>query len=117
MFATHGAAAQAVEILERVRKTAGPSYELAFNLAGAYLLRNDPARALEQYNAALALKPDSGPALRQAAAVAEQRGVRAIALVLDACEEGRSRESGDSSGLRPVTTCGWICWTTRSPRS
>jgi cellulose synthase operon protein C len=74
LFATHGAAPQAVEILERVRKTAGPSYELAFNLAGAYLLKNDPARALEQYDAALALKPDSGPALRQAAAVAEQRG-------------------------------------------
>ena len=60
-------------LLERVR-TAGPSYELAFNLAGAYLLNNDPARALEHYDAALALKPDSVPALRQAAAVAEQRG-------------------------------------------
>jgi tetratricopeptide (TPR) repeat protein len=74
LFATHGAAPQAVKILERVRKMAGPSYELAFNLAGAYLLNDEPARALDNYDAALGLKPDSMPALRQAAAVAEQRG-------------------------------------------
>jgi tetratricopeptide (TPR) repeat protein len=74
LFATHGAAPQAIAILERIRTATRPSYELAFNLAGAYLLNNDPARALEYYDAALALKPDSGPALRQAAAVSEQRG-------------------------------------------
>jgi tetratricopeptide (TPR) repeat protein len=74
LFATHGAAPQAVAILERVREATRPSYELAFNLAGAYLLNNDPARALEYYDAALALKPDSGTALRQAAAISEQRG-------------------------------------------
>jgi tetratricopeptide (TPR) repeat protein len=74
LLATHGAAPEAITILERVRKTSGPSYELAFNLAGAYLLNDDPARALDSYDAALAIKPESAPALRQAAAVAERRG-------------------------------------------
>ena len=41
---------------------------------GRVPVNDDPARALERYDAALALKPDSVPALRQAAAVAEQRG-------------------------------------------
>jgi len=74
LLARHGAAPEAITILERVRKTSGPSYELAFNLAGAYLLNDDPARALDSYDAALAMKPASVPALRQAAAVAERRG-------------------------------------------
>ncbi len=74
LLATHGAAPEAITVLERVRETSGPSYELAFNLAGAYLLNNAPMRALESYDAALALKPESVPALRQAAAVAEGRG-------------------------------------------
>ncbi len=65
---------EAVDVLERARQTGPPSYELAFNLAGAYLLNKDPARALDAYDLALTLKPDSLPALRQAAAVAEQRG-------------------------------------------
>ena len=73
-LATQGEARPAIELLERARDGGPPSYELAFNLAGAYLLNNDPPRALETYDAALALKPDSVPALRQAAAVAEQRG-------------------------------------------
>jgi len=74
LFATHGAAAEAIAILERVRDTSSPSYELAFNLAGAYLLNGDEARALDTYDEALAAKPDSLPALRQAALVAERRG-------------------------------------------
>ncbi len=73
-LATEGDAPAAIELLERARDGGPPSYELAFNLAGAYLLNNDPTRALEHYDAALALKPDSVPALRQAAAVAEQGG-------------------------------------------
>ncbi|PYR89567.1 MAG: hypothetical protein DMF84_23970 [Acidobacteria bacterium] len=73
LFATHGAAPEAIAILERIRESS-PSYEVAFNLAGAYLLNDDPARALDNYDAALALKPDSIPALRQAATVAERRG-------------------------------------------
>jgi tetratricopeptide (TPR) repeat protein len=74
LFATHRAAPEAIAILERARETGAASYELAFNLAGAYLLNDDPARALDTYDAALALKPDSVPALRQAAGVAERHG-------------------------------------------
>jgi tetratricopeptide (TPR) repeat protein len=74
LFATHGAGPEAVRILERVRETSSPSYDLAFNLAGAYLVNDDPVRALDAYDAALALKPDSMPALRQAAMLAEGRG-------------------------------------------
>jgi tetratricopeptide (TPR) repeat protein len=74
LLATHGAAPEAVRILERVRETGSPSYDLAFNLAGAYLVNDDSARALDSYDAALALKPDSMPALRQAAILAERRG-------------------------------------------
>ena len=74
LLAREGAAAAAVSVLERARQTGPVSHELEFNLAGAYLLNKDPARALSSYDAALALKPDSLPALRQAAAVAEGRG-------------------------------------------
>ncbi len=74
LYATHGAGPEAVAIFEHVRAAGNTSYELAFNLAGAYLVADDPARALENYDAALALKPGSVPALRQAALVAEQRG-------------------------------------------
>jgi len=74
LFATNGAAPEAVAILERVRDKGKPSYELAFNLAGAYLVKGDEARALDTYDEALAAKPDSLPALRQAALVAERRG-------------------------------------------
>jgi len=47
LLATHGVAPQAVAILERARARDGASFELSFNLAGAYLLNDDPARALE----------------------------------------------------------------------
>ena len=66
--------AEAIEILERVKRTSPPSYELAFNLAGVYLLKNDPVAALESYDQALVLNPTSVPALRQAAGIAEQQG-------------------------------------------
>jgi tetratricopeptide (TPR) repeat protein len=74
LFATHGVAPQALAILEQARDAGGPSFELSFNLAGAYLLNHDPERALEAYDAALALKPESVPTLQQAAMVAERRG-------------------------------------------
>jgi protein O-GlcNAc transferase len=74
MLATEGRATDAIEILERAGRTGAPSFELAFNLAGAYLVNNEPARALEAYDRALALKPDSLPALRQAAMIAERQG-------------------------------------------
>jgi tetratricopeptide (TPR) repeat protein len=74
LFATHGAAPEAIRILERARQAGNSSYDLAFNLAGAYLLNDDPARALDTYDAALTLAPYAVPALRQAAAIAERRG-------------------------------------------
>jgi tetratricopeptide (TPR) repeat protein len=74
LLATEGLAAPAVEVLAGASRRAAPSYELAFNLAGAYLLDRQPARALEAYDVALGLRPDSVPALLQAAAVAERQG-------------------------------------------
>jgi protein O-GlcNAc transferase len=74
LLATEGRATEAIDIFERAGKTGAPSFELAFNLAGAYLLNKAPARALEAYDRALALKPDSLPALRQAATLAERQG-------------------------------------------
>jgi tetratricopeptide (TPR) repeat protein len=44
------------------------------NLAQVYILQRDPARALDTYDAALRIKPDALPALRQAAGIAEQQG-------------------------------------------
>jgi tetratricopeptide (TPR) repeat protein len=44
------------------------------NLAQVYVLQRDPARALETYDAALRVRPDTMAALRQAAGVAEQHG-------------------------------------------
>jgi tetratricopeptide (TPR) repeat protein len=44
------------------------------NLAQVYVLQRDPSRALETYDAALRIKPDALPALRQAAGIAEQQG-------------------------------------------
>jgi tetratricopeptide (TPR) repeat protein len=69
-----GGVAEAIDVLERASKASAPSYELAFNLAGAYLMNKEPTRALEAYDLALNLEPDSLPALRQAAAVAERQG-------------------------------------------
>jgi tetratricopeptide (TPR) repeat protein len=69
-----GAHAEAIEVLERARQAGPPSYELAFNLGSAYLLDKQSGRALDAYDAALALRPDSIQALQQAAAVAEHNG-------------------------------------------
>jgi tetratricopeptide (TPR) repeat protein len=67
-------AADAIAVLEHARQQGTPSFELAFNLAGAYLVSGDLERALETYDLALSLNAQSLPALRQAAAVAEKRG-------------------------------------------
>jgi tetratricopeptide (TPR) repeat protein len=69
-----GLVAEGIDVLERARKADPASYELAFALGGAFLVKGDPARALEAYDLALGLKPASVAALRQAAAVAERRG-------------------------------------------
>jgi tetratricopeptide (TPR) repeat protein len=69
-----GAIDEGIDVLEHAGKTGPPSYELAFNLAGAYLLKKNAARALEQYDAALSIRPDSLDALRLAAGEGERNG-------------------------------------------
>ena len=68
-----GVIPEAIDILEGVKQRESPSYELAFNLAGLYVLKKDRGRALDAYDQALTLKPDSLPALQQAAGIAEDR--------------------------------------------
>ena len=74
LLAGGGLVAEAIGILEHAQKPGPPSYELAFALGGAYLLSGDKARALEAYDLALGVKPDSVLALRQAGALAERQG-------------------------------------------
>jgi tetratricopeptide (TPR) repeat protein len=74
LLANAGCTSEATDVLEHAKQTARQSYELTFNLAGIWLLRGDLERALENYEAAAALKPDSIPAMCQAAEVAERRG-------------------------------------------
>jgi tetratricopeptide (TPR) repeat protein len=69
-----GLVAEGVEFLERARADHPSSYEVAFALGGAYLVKGDPARALDAYDLAIASMPASVAALRQAAAVAEKQG-------------------------------------------
>ena len=69
-----GAIDEGIAVLEGARTADPPSYELAFNLAGAYLMKKDAVRALEQYDAALTVRPDAVDALRLAAGVAERNG-------------------------------------------
>ena len=97
-----GLVAEGIDVLERAREADPSSYELAFALGGAYLVKGDPARALEAYDAALALKPGSAHG-----AAAGGRGRRAagragaIPLLLDAREEARGGRSADPPGVRP----------------
>jgi tetratricopeptide (TPR) repeat protein len=74
LLARAGVVPEAINLLERTKGANPPSYEVDFNLAGAYLLKGDAAHALENYDLALAVNPDSLPALQQAARVAEQQG-------------------------------------------
>jgi tetratricopeptide (TPR) repeat protein len=74
LLAQGGAIDEGIAVLERARTASPPSYELAFNLAGAYLMKKDAVRALEQYDAALTIRPDALEALRLAAGVAERNG-------------------------------------------
>ena len=63
-----------IAVLEHAKQAGPPNYQLSFNLAGAYLMKKDAARALEHYDAALSVTPDSLDALRLAASVAERNG-------------------------------------------
>jgi tetratricopeptide (TPR) repeat protein len=74
LLVQEGVIDEGIAVLEHAKQTGPPSYELTFNLAGAYLMRKDTARALEHYDAALSLSPDSRDALRLAAGVAERNG-------------------------------------------
>jgi tetratricopeptide (TPR) repeat protein len=73
LLAREGAVPEGIDILERA-KASPPSYELLFNLAGMYVLKKDLVHALENYDAALSLNPQSVPALRQAGGIAENQG-------------------------------------------
>ena len=97
-----GLVAEGIDVLERARTADPSSYELAFALGGAYLVKGDPARALEAYDLALGLKPASVTALRQAAAVAERQGEleRSLSYWMRAKKLARGR-SGDPPGVRP----------------
>ncbi|MDE0127914.1 MAG: tetratricopeptide repeat protein [Bryobacterales bacterium] len=65
---------EAAGILERLKREGFSSYEVAFNLAGFYLLENDLAKASENYELAVKLNDRSVAALRQVARIAEQQG-------------------------------------------
>ncbi|HMC73437.1 MAG TPA: tetratricopeptide repeat protein, partial [Terriglobales bacterium] len=71
LLANNGAVPQAIEVLERTKQTSTPSYQLAFNLGGAYSMKHEFPRALDSYDEALTFDPRSMPALRQAAFIAE----------------------------------------------
>src|SRR5207248_6595714 len=49
LLGNSGATNEAIDVLENARRTGAPKYELAFNLAGLYLLNNNPALALKEY--------------------------------------------------------------------
>jgi tetratricopeptide (TPR) repeat protein len=74
MLVQEGVINEGIAVLEHAKQVGPPSYQLAFNLAGAYLMKKETARALEYYDAALSLTPDSLEALRVAAGVAERDG-------------------------------------------
>lgn len=74
LLVQEGAVDEGLAVLEGARSAGPPSYELAFNLASAYLVKKDAIRALEQYDAALSLRPDALDALRMAAGLAERNG-------------------------------------------
>ena len=74
LFVQEGLIDEGLAVLEHAKQGGQAGYELAFNLAGAYLMRKDAARALEYYDAALSAMPDSLDALRLAAGVAERNG-------------------------------------------
>ena len=63
-----------IKILENAKSQGLASYELAFNLAGLYLLAEDLQHASENYESALQFNDRSLPALRQTARIAEKQG-------------------------------------------
>ena len=116
LFATHGAAPQAIAILERIRTATRPSYELAFNLAGAYLLNNDPARALEYMT-----RRSRSSRIRVPRCARPRRFPSSAGSSSDrsriGCAPRRSIQTIQRSFWASVACAsGWICWTTRRQR-
>jgi tetratricopeptide (TPR) repeat protein len=74
LLAKGGVVPEAIDILEKAKLTQPVSYDLAFNIAGVYLLNHDAAHALENYDLAISRNPVSLTAFRQAATVAEANG-------------------------------------------
>jgi tetratricopeptide (TPR) repeat protein len=74
LLVQEGAIDEGIAVLEHATQSGRPTYELSFNLAGAYLMKKNAARALEHYDAALSLRPDSLDALRLAAGEGERNG-------------------------------------------
>lgn len=73
-LAKHGQLLDAIDILEHARQAAPASFPLAFNLAGVYGLNNDLALALQNYDLALSIDPNSIDAITRAAVTAERKG-------------------------------------------
>lgn len=65
---------EAIQLLEGVKQEGLASFDVAFNLAGLYLLENDLARASDNYELAVRFDDQSVPVLRQVATIAEERG-------------------------------------------
>ncbi len=57
LLAKENVVPEAIEILEAVKQRVSSSYELAFNLAGLYVLQKNFGRALDSYDQALILNP------------------------------------------------------------
>ncbi len=77
---------EAIQILEGVKRDGLVSFDVAFNLAGFYLLENELALASENYELAVDFDDQSVPALRQVARIAEQQGEleKALAFLIRA---------------------------------
>lgn len=81
-----GLHSEAAAQLEWLKSAGLGSYEVAFNLAGLYLLENDLEKASENYELAVEFNDQSVTALRQVARIAEQRGEleKALAFLIRA---------------------------------
>ena len=110
-----GAVAEAIEVLEAAKAGSPSSYDLAFTLGGAYTLQSDPARALEAYDLALTLQPQSIQALRQAADRRRTQQRAGAMRSRTGCVRRRaSLPTLISCWDSAASVSRWICWTTRS---
>ncbi len=69
-----GQTEEAIPILEALKSDGLGTYEVAFNLAGFYLMEGELDKATENYELAVKFNDQSVPALRQVARIAVQRG-------------------------------------------